>query len=96
MIRRRTLKQGNRKIILSKLSGTQALDRTWKELDRAIPKSLNKKTPIKGTAHREINEDVYVRVWAWLYRFNKRHTEVNALSALRSLVKLLWADHIQR
>ena len=88
-IRKRTLKQKSRKTSMTKLSGTQAIDRTWKELDRAIPHTLRKKAPIDGSVHREINSYLFDRVWSWLFRFNKRHDEVEAGQTTASLVKLL-------
>ena len=77
------------KVKLASLAGTQSIDRNWAELDRSVPKTLNKKKPIVDSIHRELNNEVYDRVWAWLYRFNKRHTEVKADQSLKSLVRLI-------
>ena len=77
------------KVRLSSSARTQSIDRNWAELDRSVPKTLNKKKPIVDSIHRELNNEVYDRVWAWLYRFNKRHTEVKADQSLKSLVRLI-------
>ena len=91
-IRKRTLKHKGRKLSLARLSGTQAIDRTWKELDRSIPHTLRKKMPIKDSVHNEVNSDLFDRVWSWLYRFNRRHNGVDACQVTKSLVELLQSD----
>jgi len=83
--------QGGRAVRLAELSGTQCIDRVWTGLDRAVPSTLCKKTPIMGTTHRMVDPMLYRRVWSWLYRYNKRHVQVTAREALLDLVKLLKA-----
>jgi len=49
----------------SGLAGTQSIDRTWKEMDRCIPSTMNRKTK-----EHTINTEIYQRVWSWLWRYN--------------------------
>ena len=76
---------------LSKLAGTQAIDRSWKEMDRAIPHTLNKKSPLQGSTHRVLNTELYDRVWSWLHRFNGRYSETTPDGAVKSLATSLWS-----
>ena len=48
----------------SSLTGTQSADRSWKELDRAIPDTLHRKQ------NHQLNPEVMERIWAWLHRYN--------------------------
>ena len=75
---------GAAKTKLATITGTQTIDRAWTELDRAIPRQLCKKP-----AHEAVKQEVYDRVWAWLYRYNKRHRETTAAAALSSFAKIL-------
>ena len=88
-IRARSLKQSVGNVQLAKLAGTQTIDRSWTELDKSVPPTLAKKKAVKGSKHRMVHEQVYDRVWSWLYRFNKRHQETSAEQALKSLVKAM-------
>ena len=58
---------------------------------RGVVEEDGEKKPIMNSTHREVNTELYDRVWSGLYRFNKRHTEVTPPESLKSLVKLLWA-----
>ena len=95
-IRARRFTQSAMKVQLAKLAGTQTIDRSWIEMDRAVPSTLVKKKKAKGSPHRKVHEQVYARVWSWLYRFNKRHQEITATQALKSLVQALNANEKAR
>ena len=53
----------------SSLSGTQAIDSTWKTLDRSIPSEL------KTKANHDVNPRLVEYVWSWLYRVNSRNVD---------------------
>ena len=51
------------------LSGTQAIDSTWKTLDRSIPSEL------KTEANHDVNPRLVEYVYSWLYRVNSRNVD---------------------
>ena len=80
-----------KRIKLSKKAGTQTVDRSWKELGRALPKRMQNKKKVKGSSHRVVDDALYDRVWSWLYRHNKRHVKITADASLKGLVRVLEA-----
>ena len=63
---------------LPKLTGTQCLDQTWKQLKRYIPKELRSRD--KNT--RRDNNRLETYVWSFVFRMNARPKLLEALGKL--------------
>ena len=63
---------------LPKLTGTQCLDQTWKQLKRYIPKELRSRD--KNT--RRDNNRLETYVWSFVFRMNARPKFLEALGKL--------------
>jgi hypothetical protein len=75
-----------KKVGFSSLTGTQCIDRVWKELDRAIPATLHRKRD------HVLNPEIMDRVWAWLHRYNAAPVD-DGFEHLGSLVSWSGAKH---
>ena len=53
----------------SSLAGTQAIDSTWKSLDKSIPSTLHTKL------HHNVNPKLLDYNWAWVHRVNQWHSD---------------------
>ena len=82
---------GGKNIKLSKKAGTQTVDRSWKERDRSVPKSMQNRKKLKGSSHCVVDDALYDRVWCWFFRYNKRHVKITADASLKDLVRVLKA-----
>ena len=80
-----------KKIKMSKKAGFQTVDRSWKELGRALPTRMQNKKKGKAFSHRVVDDALYDRVWSWLYRYNQRHVKITADASLKGLVRALKA-----
>lgn len=63
---------------LPKLTGTQCLDQTWKQLKRYIPKELRS----RDQTTRRDNHRLEEYVWSFLFRMNARPKLLEALGKL--------------
>ena len=77
---------------LSKVGGTQCLDRAWGVLKKWLPKQLNIKK--RSSGHGVVNPHLKEKTFQWLWRrnlnVNEKFTPTQMCQELGKLCKWLW------